>query len=344
MSDQAKRYVAFDVHKSYVMVAAVNSDQEVVLPPRRLAFIRFEEWIAKQLRPTDEVVLEATTNAWHVHDLLEPLVSRVVVANPYQVKLIAAAAVKTDKRDTLTLAKLLSVNMIPEVWVPPQEVRDLRALVSHRSRLVSQQTAAKNRLHSVLHRHNLLLPPGKPFSQENRSWWAELELPSSEKLRVQQEVEAELQRLSVTQPWADQVTYLLQLPGFGLVTTMTVLSAIGHIERFPSAKKLVGYAGLGGRVHSSGHTHRGGSITKQGRKELRSALVEAAWVAVSNDPHWQEKFEALRVRIGKNKAIVAIARKLLVVVWLEPALSAAEGSSVLSRPTAKPMPTRSPAP
>jgi hypothetical protein len=155
-----------------------------------------------------------------------------------------------------------------------------------------------------------------------------LELPSSEKLRVQQdvatlehlqpllaEVEAELQRLSVTQPWADQVTYLLQLPGFGLVTTMTVLSAIGHIERFPSAKKLVGYAGLGGRVHSSGHTHRGGSITKQGRKELRSALVEAAWVAVSNDPHWQEKFEALRVRIGKNKAIVAIARKLLVVIW-----------------------------
>ena len=114
---------------------------------------------------------------------------------------------------------------------------DLRALISHRSRLVSQQTAAKNRLHSVLHRHNIVPPPGKLFSQQNRSWWVELELSPGETVRVRQdvatlehlrpqldEVADELQRLSVTQPWADQVTYLLQMPGFGLVTTMTVLS------------------------------------------------------------------------------------------------------------------------
>ena len=328
MSNQAKRYVAFDVHKSYVMVAAVNATQEVVLPPRNIQFSRFEDWIGKNLRPTDEVVLEATTNAWYVHDLLKPLVARVVVAHPYKVKLIAAAAVKTDRKDTLALARLLVANLIPEVWVPPLEVRELRALIAHRRRLVSQQTAAKNRLNSVLHRHNLVPPEGHLFNQENREWWQNLELPPSEKLRVRQdqatlqhlkpqieEVENELARLSTVEPWADQMTYLVQLPGIGMLTAMTVLAAIGDISRFPSAKKLVGYAGLGARVHASGQTHRGGGITKEGRRDLRSVLIEAAWSAARFDPHWQAEFERLARRIGKQKAAVAIARKLLVIIW-----------------------------
>ncbi len=100
---------------------------------------------------------------------------------------------------------------------------------------------------------------------------------------------------------------------------MTILSAIGDRVpsgcRFPSAKKLVGYAGLGGRVHASGNVHHTGSITKQGRKELRSALVEAAWITVKNHPYWQAQFQRLQTKKGSKKAIVAIARKLLVVIW-----------------------------
>ena len=328
MSNQPQRYVAFDVHKSYVMAAAVNAAQEVVLPPRRIPFSRFEQWVVKNLHPTDQVVLEATTNAWYVHDQLKPLVARVVVAHPYRVKLIVAAAVKTDKKATLGLAGLLAANLIPEVWVPPLEVRELRAFIAHRRRLVSQQTAAKNRLNSVLHRHNIVAPQGHLFNQDNQPWWQDLELPSSEKLRVRQdlatllhlkpqlgEVETELARLSTVEPWANQMTYLVQLPGIGLLTAMTVLGAIGDISRFASAKKLVGYAGLGARVHASGQTHKGGGITKEGRRDLRSVLVEASWSAVRFDPHWQEQFERLAHRIGKQKALVALARKLLVVIW-----------------------------
>ena len=111
------------------------------------------------------------------------------------------------------------------------------------------------------------------------------------------------------------VPYLLQLPGIGVLTAMTILSAIGPIDRFPTAKKLVGYAGLGAKVHSSGLTHRTGGITKQGRKELRRVLIEAAWTAVRYDQHWQEQFERLAYHIGREKAIVAIARKLLVIIW-----------------------------
>jgi hypothetical protein len=130
-----------------------------------------------------------------------------------------------------------------------------------------------------------------------------------------QEVETEIERLSLAEPWAEFTPYLLQLPGIGLLTAMTILSAIGDIRRFPSAKKLVGYAGLGAKIHASGQTHRTGGITKQGRKELRAILVEAAWIAIRYNQHWRDLFEALAVRIGRQKAIVAIARKLLVVIW-----------------------------
>lgn len=273
-------------------------------------------------------MLEATSNAWYVHDLLEPLVSRVVVGVTQQIKLIAAALVKTDRKDALTLAKLLAVNMIPPVWVPPLPVRDLRALINHRQRLIQAQTRLKNRLHSVLHRQQVVPPEGDPFALANRPWWLALPLPGGEKLRMRQdltqleqlvpliaEVETELHRLSLADPWGEQMPYLVQLPGIGLLTAMTILAAIGDITRFPSAKKLVGYAGLGARIHSSGETRYTGGITKQGRRELRTVLIEAAWVAVRYNSFWQAQFERLVVRKEPNKAIVAIARMLLVVIW-----------------------------
>ena len=322
------RYVGLDVHKHYVMVGAVDQTQQTVLPPRKVALADLEGWAQKYLQPTDHVVLEATTNAWYVHDLLQPLVERVVVAHPPQVKLIAAAMVKTDKKDTMTLARLLAVNLVPAVWVPPLHVRDLRALLAHRRRLVSQQTQSKNRLQSVLHRNHIVPPAGKLYHPDQRKWWLALDLAAGDKLRVRQELmmldqldtlidetSAELHRLSLSEPWQDQLPYLIQLPGIGVMTAMVILSAVGDIQRFPSAKKLVGYAGLGAKIHASGLTFHTGGITKQGRRELRTALIEAAWVTVRFDPAWKEQFDRLEQRIGRRKAIVAIARKLLVVVW-----------------------------
>jgi transposase len=129
------------------------------------------------------------------------------------------------------------------------------------------------------------------------------------------EVDAELTRLSGVEPWASQVVFLLQVPGIGVIHALVLLAAIGDITRFPGAKQLVGYAGLGASVHASGQTYQTGHITKQGRKEMRAALVEAAWMAVEHHPHWKEQFARLATRIGKRRAIVAIARKLLVIIW-----------------------------
>jgi transposase len=147
LPDAQPRFVALDLHKASVVIGAVDASQAIVLPPRRLALAQFSDWVGRHLLPTDQVVLETTINAWTFYDQLVPLVSRVVLANPSQVKLIAASVVKTDKRDTLVLARVLAANLIPAVWVPPLEVRELRALVAHRQRLLKQRTMAKNRRH-----------------------------------------------------------------------------------------------------------------------------------------------------------------------------------------------------
>lgn len=93
------------------------------------------------------------------------------------------------------------------------------------------------------------------------------------------------------------------------------MAAIGDINRFPDAKHLVGYAGLGARVHISGELRIYGRITKTGRRDLRTAMVEAANHAIVSHPNWKQRFESLAKRKGRSKSVVAIARMMLVAVW-----------------------------
>lgn len=322
------RFVGLDVHKRSVMVGAVDVQQQIVLRPLRFSWDEFEQWRPQHLHLTDAVVLESTTNAWHLYDQLVPSVGSVTVANPLLIKWISSASIKTDGHDTLKLARLLAAGMIPAVWVPPEAVRQLRALVSHRQRLIRQRTQARNRLHSVLHRHNLTPPDGELFAPAHRAWWMQLALQPLEKLLVSQDlqllnsiaplleqVEQQLCLESVQETWAAQIPYLMQQTGIGVLTAMILMAAIGDITRFLRAPQLVGYAGLGAAVHDSADKHHGGGITKQGRRDLRAAMVEAAWVAVIHNAHWKARFEQLCRHLSKEKAIVAIARQMLVVVW-----------------------------
>jgi hypothetical protein len=129
-------------------------------------------------------------------------------------------------------------------------------------------------------------------------------------------VDQELELQSTGSTWGKQALQLMQLPGVGYIVAMTVLAAIGDISRFESAKQLVGYAGIGAGVHDSGKTHKEKKITKKGRRELRWAMVEAAWRAVRMSPFWKAEYEKHLQRMRKpNQAIVVIARKLLIAIW-----------------------------
>jgi transposase len=295
------------------------------MAPRRVPLERLDSWVRKTLTPQDAVVLEMTTNALQLYDDLLPHVHSVTVVHPPHVALITRAQVMTDKIAARTLAKLHAVGLLHSIWIPPLEVRDHRALVAQRTKMVRLSTQAKNRLHALLHRHHLVPPPGVLFDPNMHDWWLELEISALEKARLRCDLDtlafaqAQIDLLEETMlalaAQDERAVRLLHLPGVGLITAMTLLAAIGDISRFPEAKNLVGYAGLGARVHDSGQSHRTGRITKAGRRDIRAAMIEVAHVAVRTHPHWHAELARLEPRLGKNKAIVAIARKLLVAVW-----------------------------
>jgi transposase len=322
-----QRYIALDIHKEYVLAGGMSARQEWLLLPRRIEIRKFGEWAQKNLCESDAVVIETTTNVWDIYEAVQPWAGHTVVAHAGGVRQIAEARVKTDKEDVKRLIRLLIADILPEVWIPPQPVRELRGLVSYRIRLVKTSSMIRNRMQSLLHRHNLLLPEEGLADGE---WWDRQEKISAlEKLQIRQElcmlaqiethkaeVDQELGRQSLGETWGKQAIRLMQLPGMGVVIGMTVLSAIGEIQRFADASHLVGYSGLGAGVHDSGQEHIEKRITKSGRKELRWAMVEAAWRAVRMSPYWKEQYEKYLKRLRRpNQAIVVVARKLLVAAW-----------------------------
>ena len=314
------RFVGLDVHKHYLVAAIVDADKNEILPLRRVPFVQLDDWMRKSLTPQDAVALEMTTNTWQLYDDLLPHVHSVTVVHPPNVALITRAHVMTDSIAARTLARLHAAGLLPAVWVPPADVRDHRALIAQRSKMIRLVTQARNRLHAVLlHRHHILPPEGELFTPAMRSWWLELDISVLGRVRVQSDL-ATLQLAFEQVDLLDKAlavqderaVLLVQLPGIGLTIAMTLLAAIGDITRFPTANHLVSYAGLAGRVHDSGQTHRGGGITKAGRRDIRAAMVEAAHAASRFHPRWKAELARLEPRLGRNKAIVAIARKLLV--------------------------------
>jgi transposase len=325
MKDSRKRYIGLDVHKHYLIAIGVDEELNVVLPARRVEFSYLEAWMKKTLTKQDDVVLEMTTNTWQLYDELCVHAGSVLVVHPPHVALITRSQVMNDKIAASILARLLAKGLLVGVWVPPQEIRELRGLVAQRKKMTGLATQAKNRLHAVLQRHHWLPPEGNPFRASQKNWWLTLTMGPLEKVNVQSDLDtlqfAEKHLMQLTSMMteianqSDEVNRLLQLPGFGVVTAITVWAAIGDIDRFEDAQHLVGYAGLGTKVHDSGMTSRSGRITKAGRRDLRVVLTEAAQVAANSHPHWKAELARLQPRLGRNKAIVAIARKLLVAVW-----------------------------
>jgi transposase len=343
MKDSGKRYLGLDVHKHYLIAIGVDDELNVVLPVRRVEFSYLETWMKKTLTKQDEVVLEMTTNTWQLYDELCEYAGSVLVVHPPHVALITRSQVMNDKIAASILARLLAKGLLVGIWVPPQEIRELRGLVAQRIKMTGLATQAKNRLQAVLQRHHLVPPAGPLFHAAQQRWWLALPVGPLEKVNLQSDLEtlqfAEKQLLRLTSMLEEianqneQVTRMLQLPGLGVVTAVTVWAAIGSIQRFEDPQHLVGYAGLGTRVHDSGMSTRTGRITKAGRRDLRVVLIEAA--------RWQPT----RIPTGKQNWLVCS----LASDATKPSLPSRANSSSQSgiswrstKPIALPNPKRSP--
>lgn len=279
------------------------------------------------LKPDDVIIIEATGNAAATYDVLAPHVAKVVVANPKQVRLIAHAKIKTDAIDAGVLAQLYASGFLPEVWMPDADTAALRRQVTRRSQIVRQRTRLKNMMQSILHAH---LVPSCPHADimggKGRGWMAAQALPADERAaldrhirecdRLAEDLRALDRELAVEALASPPVRRLITIPGVDTITAQAIVAAIGDPTRFADAEKLVSYFGLNPTVRQSGPgpAHHG-RISKQGRGHARGLLVEAAWSASRTAGPLRAFFLRVSAKRGQHVAAVAVARKMVVIVW-----------------------------
>jgi transposase len=325
--DTTTRFVGLDVHKRQITACFVDAEgkklttRSFVLTRAKLTY--FAEHV---LRPTDQVALEATTNCWAVAGVLEPHVAQVVVSNPLVTKAIAQSKVKTDKVDAHVLAQLLRCDFLPQVWHPDEATQRMRELTGRRATLVQQRTALRNRIHSVL-AVRLIETPESLFGREGQAWLADLlptldaqgQLLIASDLRlieaVQQEIET-LEQLLAERGWQDErVRLLMTLPGVNVTVAEAVLAALGDIDRFRTPEQAAAYLGLVPSTRQSADKCYHGPITKRGNNQARWMLIQAAQQMGKNPGPLGHFFRRLKQRKNHNVAVVATARKLVMIAW-----------------------------
>lgn len=278
-----------------------------------------------------QVCFEASCNYGWLHDQLAPFCSRVAVAHPGQLRLIFRGKRKSDRIDAEKLAKLLLLDEVPPVHVPPIDVRSWRAMIEHRGTIVDKRTRAKNGLRAVLCSQAVELPEGKRsawlWTKAGRQWLAavELAMPSDAVRRdmLLEEVEhhdrqidrvtEELDRLGKDHPG---VNLLRTIPGVGPRTAEAFVAYVDDPARFRRIKCVGSYFGLVPSQDASAGVNRLGRITRQGPGTVRKLLVEAAWRGIAKSPSMKALFE--RITRGeadrRKRALIAVAHHLARVM------------------------------
>jgi transposase len=286
-------------------------------------------------RPVARVVFEACSQAGWVHDRCEQLGVPALVASTtgaaWQWKHVKR---KTDRDDALKLARLAAVGEVEGVPVPPRAVRQWKSLIGLRKRLVAERVRGQNRIRGLLVSQGLTAPAGAKawtalglagIGQLSRPladcgpgdlWRGELRLllDRLDGLDAQtRAVEAALDAVAAGDPG---VSLLTTVPGVGVRTAEVIAVHLFDARRFRSADEVSAYAGLVPRQYQSGETDRRGRIIRRGPKLLRAALVECAWCSLRYNPWARATWLRLQGNgLTKKKAVVALARKLLVRCW-----------------------------
>jgi len=310
-------------------VVAVKDDEGRLVD--RFSFSNDKEGIvqlASRIRRfSDQIqaVMESTGNYWiGVYETLESEGISVVLANPVKTRIIAESRIKSDRLDASLLADLLRANLIAECYVPRKEVRSIRALVRHRVTLVKMRTQIKNRIHAILDKHNVIYQHGI-FTKVGLEWLQSLGLPEIDRALLTSNLQAlrniesliEENNLQIAKVALndEKVNLLMGFTGIDYYTAVLLLYEIADVKRFPSPKKLISWAGLAPSLHQSGDVCRTGGITKTGNKWVRWILCQAAHKACLYDPKLSRFYKRVSARRGENKAVTAVARKMLVSVY-----------------------------
>lgn len=330
MEEQKKRFIGIDVGKSTMEVRIKDSDKIIAWNGKTDKTGRKK--LLSLLLPTDRIGIEAGALAFLIaKEIIREIGCDVVVLNPGDLQIIYKSLKKTDKEDALKLARMVekySNDELPVVTMPTEEEEKKRVLVSQIIFYKNMRNKMINRLHSVylkagitqLKKANLKTEKNREKTKKLLSeemYINEVELLEVLIIDVEKNInEVNKKKIAVLKKDAN-TQYLFSIPGVGPEFTLAFEAYIGDGSRFSKGSQVSNYTGLVPRVDISGDTIRYGHITKRGCSQIRRVAVQAAWALVRS--RWggslQEKFYEIRDRRGKKIAIVAIARRLVELMW-----------------------------
>jgi transposase len=319
-----KQYVGIDLHRRRSVIVRMTPEGERIGPMVRVSSDPFE--LAAQIASwgeEPEVVLEATYGWYWAADLLAEAGASVHLAHPLGVKGFAYRRVKNDERDASDLADLLPMGRLPEAWIAPPRVRELREQVRHRCKLVALRSGLKAQVHAVLAKQGVAVPMSDLFGAAGRKLIAGAGLDAPFHARVLSllrlldaftfEIDLVGKRVTAELNHDRGFTAIQALPGVGPILAAVFVAEIGDVTRFARPQQLCSWAGMTPKHRESDTKVHRGRITKQGNKLVRWAAVEAVQ-RVHSGPLAGKKAR-LAVRRGNNIAKVAAARELLTLVY-----------------------------
>ena len=316
--------MGLDQHRAQITAEWIDTDTgEVsrarVAPALRPDVRRFVKRFAGQRL---EVALEATTGWRFVVEELRAIGADVHLAEPAETAARRGnkKRAKTGRADARHLRELLMIGRLPESWIPPEHLLDLRARVRLRHTLVDQRGEWQQRIQAALYHHGFPQRNGL-LTAENRTWLEGLPLPES----AQQQVAVALVMIDALDAQSAPITRRLRLYarrqpgcralmkhyGIGELTAVTILAELGDARRFSSSRHAVRYAGLDITVHQSDQRRAAGHLSRQGPPALRWALFEAAQAARRPGSPDRPYYDQAAERLGGNRACLALARNLL---------------------------------
>ncbi|MBI5699340.1 IS110 family transposase [Candidatus Saganbacteria bacterium] len=271
-------------------------------------------------------VVETCLNWVFVHRTLRGYIREIKVAQTYKLRIIAEAKVKTDSIDANTLAQMLRIGYIPEIYVPDDKTLKLRELIRARIYLVRLKTRLKNKIHSVLDKNGFRNPPGTDlFGKAGRQFLRTMTIGNPEEgiiaryLELIEKLEENIEAFEIivgnNVDETPEIKLLRSIPGIGRISSHLLLAEIGPIGRFRNKERLCSFAGLCPRIYASGEVERRGHISKAGNAYMRWILTECAQVASRHSPGLRRIFCRIQRRHGGKVAVIAVARRMLEIVF-----------------------------
>ena len=316
--------MAFDQHREQIAFDALDTatgevSRGRIRPADRLGFRRWlRRWDGEEI----EAALEATTGWRFMVEELEAVGAVVHLAEPAETSALRGPKrrAKTDRRDARRLRELLQAGRVPESWIPPEHILELRSKVRLRHTLIQGRGEWQQRIQAQLYHHGVERRRGLLVG-ERRAWLEALELPDAARRQIEvalalidsidaqlEPLDQELRALARRQPGCRA---LMAHFGIGEITSVSILAELGDARRFSSARQAVRYAGRDITVSESDRKRAPGHLSRQGPPTLRWALFEAAQVARWPRSPDRDYYEQAADRLGSNRACLSIARRLL---------------------------------